>query len=271
VRFLEIPASRLEAARGLASQLQLGAFTGLIVRGFVSTELANATVTRLSARQAAARKDLLSDDSAAFSLGMTLITSRQPDLSDYFESAAALERSLPDYFEDAPGFEARLRGALQTLAGSLALSSDYLGRRYPQLSIRCVPHDAELRTHADLEQRSKPAFAELEPLLLPESTVLSYFVLLSAAAPEGDRLSVYSIHADKPIPRLTPDKKEQVRRAIEQRYRRFRVPVAQGDLIVFDAGRNYHRVQPDPSPGERWTLGGFLGFGADGARLYGWA
>jgi hypothetical protein len=269
---VEVPGAQLESARGIVEEIRRETVTGLVVRGFLTPDQANAGVAKMRELRAAEQRAELSEDSSAFSLGMTLITSREPDQSDYFERGRWLEGQLPRLFDDAAGFEAKLFGALQTLAAPRTLLRTYLGHRYPQFSIRCVPHDAELRTHSDLEQRSQPAFAALDRLLHPESTVLSYFIRLSAAPTDADRLTLYSIRVDKPVGQLTRERKEQVRRAIEQRYRRFQMPVSQGDLLIFDAGRQYHRVSPDPNGvTERWTLGGFLGFGADQSELYVWA
>src|SRR5690606_7879206 len=44
-----------------------------------------------------------------------------------------------------------------------------------------------------------------------------------------------------------------------------------GDLLVFDGGRNFHRVAPVGGPRVRWTMGGFLALDRAGRRVLVWA
>ena len=43
-----------------------------------------------------------------------------------------------------------------------------------------------------------------------------------------------------------------------------------GDLLVFDAGRHFHRVTPVMGARPRWTLGGFVALSRDGSCFFVW-
>jgi hypothetical protein len=45
----------------------------------------------------------------------------------------------------------------------------------------------------------------------------------------------------------------------------------EGDLVVFDAGRYYHRVKPTVGPKPRMTMGGFLALSVNGTQLHYWS
>lgn len=273
VRFVEVPSEHVERASGVVEEIRNGALTGVIVRGFVSRELGNASVARLTPLRDAARQAPRSSESPVFFyLGMTLIRSRAPDLADYFASGSSLASTLPRLFDDSAGFVARLRDCLGTLAGPRPLRSDYLGRTYPLFAIRCLPHDAELPAHTDLTQRLQPSLEAVCQRLDPEATVLSFLVRLSAGASNDDRLTVYSKRAQWPLERLTREEMDRQRQTIEEDYEHFQVPLGQGDLVVFDSGRHYHRVKRAPAAaGDRWTLGGFMSFSTDLSELCAWA
>jgi hypothetical protein len=44
-----------------------------------------------------------------------------------------------------------------------------------------------------------------------------------------------------------------------------------GDMLIFDAGRHFHRVTPVEGSTARWTIGGFLARSREGNRLHYWS
>ena len=55
------------------------------------------------------------------------------------------------------------------------------------------------------------------------------------------------------------------------RYQQVRLRPRAGDMILFDGGRWFHKVDVVRGSATRWTIGGFLMFDRDGRRAYYWS
>jgi hypothetical protein len=255
-------------AEDLLGAMHARRLDGLVVRGVFTAAEMDRVVERLETRTPGAARCALSDDDTAYSLGRMLLMSSS--VERYLEQVDELEAYVRSLFEGLPDFRERVWHLLSTLcAERLATPTDAEGRPYAFAAVRCVPPGAELPTHCEKEQQNKPVYGAMNAKL-DDVTLLSYYVALSPAD-AASRLVVYDLRVDGALPRLTREKKETVRRAIEARYPYQPIAVEQGDLVLFDGGRFYHRVTPVQGPRPRWTLGGFLGFSSDARQVYVWA
>lgn len=266
-RLLELDHGDVPAA-DLLGDMRRGRIHGLRVRGVFSRDQMEDVRARLETGPRPVRECALSEEPGAHSLGRMLLMSASVDA--YLDQAQELDAYVDSLFEGGPSFRGQVGTLLSRMCGErLATPTDAAGRPYAFAAVRCVPPGAELPTHCEKEQQNKPVYGAMNAQL-DEVTLLSYYVAVSEPDASSE-LVVYDLRVEGAMPRLTREKKAAVRRAIESRYPLRSLEVGQGDLIVFDGGRFYHRVTPVQGPNTRWTVGGFLGFAADGRQVYAWA
>lgn len=208
-------------------------------------------------------REELSSGAYSFSVGKLLVTA--PDFEEYLGGVDAYRERIESLM---PGAEAQIKGLFSRVfpnhSVELAYSVD--GRPYPMTSIRNVPAEHELPAHYEREQFFQPGYADLLPRL-DKSTLYAWFVQISAAE-EVPAMVLYDLPVTGEMPHFTVDQMRRMREKIE-RFRRFRLPLAQGDLFFFDAGRRYHRVA-HVGARNRWTLGGFAALSGSGEKLWVW-
>ena len=169
-----------------------------------------------------------------------------PDFDGYLRAAA----------EDGPRLESifsvrdRLAATLGRLAGTTAeVPRHHDGRSYTWATLRLVEPDRGIDEHCDTYAPS-PTFEHLHQVT-DRSTQLSWYVV--ARAPErGGVLELRGARDRTPGRSCDP------------------VPLGGGDLVLFDAGRQFHRITRVDGAAARVTLGGFAARRRDGAGLYFW-
>ncbi len=141
------------------------------------------------------------------------------------------------------------------------------GRRWSAYNFRALDPGQQIFTHHDAHYPLK--VYEHMPADLDRTTALSFFVTLQA--PEaGGELVVYGIWGSDPNVPMLPTRFVDTA-ALERDFEKVHVPLAAGDLVVFDAGRHIHRVTPVEGARPRLTVGGFLTVAEDRSRLAFWA
>ena len=219
-------------------------------------------VDQLEAIGPEAREEL-SSGAYSFSIGKLLVTA--PDFDDYLDGVGAYRERIEALM---PGAEARIMGLFSEMFPNhkVALASSLDGRPYPMTSIRNVPAHHELPAHYEREQYFQPGYADLLPRLDP-TTLYAWFVQVSKAE-AVPAMMLYDLPVVGEMPHFTVDQMRRMREKIE-RFATFRLPLEQGDLFFFDAGRRYHRVAHE-GDAQRWTMGGFAAVSLDGQTLLVW-
>ncbi len=201
-------------------------------------------------------------------LGRDLIYS-PPDLVDYLDSAARFRRGCARLFEGGPDFEAHIARILSILAGTLPVKvpRSPAGESYAHATVRVWPEGHEMGLHNGFEILNSCGFAPMRERIDVRGQ-LSYFVLLQKPA-SGGVLYLHDVRANE----LDPEGRERgapvgliaALRPSEA------VTLEPGDLIVFDAGRVYHRVSKVGAGPRRVTIGGFLAMSQDHEQILYWS
>jgi len=195
-----------------------------------------------------------------------------PDLRDYFAEVRAFRNDCAELFDGGPDFQTRIDELLvQARAGQpLSALRGPAGELYAMTTIRGLVPGSTMQPHCDIEQFKFPAIRHLASRL-DASAMLSY--LLQLATPEsGGMLHVYGVRYDdeagETFARMEFSTEESMR-AIAA-YGEVIVPMAPGDLLLFNAGHYFHQVDPVVGSRTRWTQGGFLSRSYDGGSVYCW-
>lgn len=239
---------RLDAT--LVARIYAGTALGCVARGLVSKETIDALLAALPESRA---PSVAVDDGASIlgcMLGPTARAPSGPALEAYFAAAAT--------WWEAPIDEAVrpvILAALSGLAGVPAVVPECDGHRYAPATVRTFEDGAGAPVHCD----SYPALACHAHLrtIVDRATQISWYLVL-ALPDEGGELTLFDYQHGAGSPSDAQLARHQTHR------------IEPGDLVVFDGGRHFHRVEPTVGPHPRRTLGGFAGRALDGSRLYVW-
>lgn len=281
-RFLDIDAADVGRYPSLIDDIRAGRADGVIVRGVLPPDAVAAAVGRLARRDPPLPRTVFpgftDDERAPYVLGRTIV-SCAPDLGEYFADATALRGSLPALFREGPGFEARLEGVFSALAGgrpaSVPAGPD--GTTYTPATIRVLPDGNEIGVHVGKSFMLLPQAWHLSRSV-NVAEQLSYFVTLTA--PEGGgELVVYSLEwadVELYLPKAGEARGSNVYapsgavQFIELCDRESYRP-GEGDMILFDGGRYFHRVTHVRGAHPRRTIGGFLSLSLDQTTVSYWS
>ena len=116
-------------------------------------------------------------------------------------------------------------------------------------------------------------YSLLEPGI-DSSQQLSYFVLLQNSE-QGGELTIYDMVWDNVKRKVDVENNDSVINDAGERIyltdcRQFTVKPQPGDILVFDGGRIWHRVEDIYGQTKRITFGGFINFSTDSKKFYYW-
>lgn len=262
----DVDAARLAEWPELIASIFAGERLGAIVRGAFAREPMGALQHALaSGRAGVAPAEMQHYPGQQY--GRALVVSSDRD--EYFAQGDRVRVAVERH---APGFEAQLSSILGTLAGGATVepARDATGRSYGAFTVRVLRPGGGIDVHCERETLRFPPMQELAKQLDP-STQLSFYVPL--ATPEGGgELNVFHLrHGEGPgraLESMDRRSTETLTYVESQGVTRPRPQV--GDLLVFDAGRHFHRVSPVEGGRHRWTMGGFLARSRDGSRIHYW-
>jgi hypothetical protein len=271
LRILEIDAGELAAlGRDFVTEIFESRLTGIIVRAAFPAATVARVVERLESG-ACDRVERASKFWKGRAIGPSLHYARS-DLRDYFDEVREFRIDCAQLFEGGPDFQTRIDELLtQARAGQpLSVLRSAAGDAYATATIRGLVPTSTMELHVDIEQFKIPAIRHLESQL-DISSLLSYFVLLGT--PEvGGRLHVHALRYDDEHGQTFARMElpvEDAMRAIAP-YGELVLPMAPGDMLLFDAGYYFHHVEPISGARTRWTQGGFLSRSCDGASVFYW-
>jgi GNAT superfamily N-acetyltransferase len=263
---LDVPANALSSFPELLTEIFEGRLLGAIVRGsFDPSELRRfkASLEAPSSPIAGARPPHYGGDE----FGRALVVSA--DLERYFAEGVRLRQACQTLgFE----FEARLVALLLTLASGLVVRAPVhtSGRPYGLATVRRLEPGGTIDLHCENETLGFPAMAHLRTVIDP-ATQLSFYAPLEL--PEaGGELFVYPVHHGRGVgvDLSRMDRKSAATLRVLDETRPVAARPGVGDLLLFDAGRHYHRVTKVEGATSRWTMGGFLARDPGHGVLYYW-
>lgn len=271
LRILELDPGELAALdRDFVAEIFDSRLTGIIVHGAFPA----ATVARVVERLESGACDHV-ERASRFWKGRAIGPSLHyatAGLRDYFDEVREFRVDCAALFEGGPDFQTRIDELLgHAHAGRpLSVLRSAAGEAYATATIRGLVPTSTMELHVDIEQFKIPTVRHLEAQL-DTSSLLSYFVVLGT--PEvGGRLHVHALRYDddrgEEFARMALPIDEAMR-AIAP-YGELVLPMAPGDMLLFDAGYYFHHVEPISGARTRWTQGGFLSRSCDGASVFYW-
>jgi hypothetical protein len=282
-RLLDIEAADVARHATVIDDLRERRLDGLIVRGALPAGAAAAAVARLERGDTPLRRATFPgfpEVPASPHVFGRAIVACPPDLTEYFAEAAAFRSALPSLFAGDLDFEARLSSIFSVLAGGRPASvpAGPGGGTYTPATIRVLPEGHQIGVHVGNAFLRLPQARHLATLVEVD-VQLSYFVPLTL--PEaGGELVVYALEWSDTEAYLPPageasgdlvyDASDEAIRFIELCDREVFRP-GEGDLLIFDGGRYYHRVTPVRGGRPRRTLGGFVALTRDRAGVGYWS
>jgi len=269
MRFDTIDLHDLDRYPDALREMYAGRLGGLVIRGVYSKDdMARITETLGKAEVNYPRTSFPPRFNAHF-YGRCLDGS-DPQLGEYLDDAERFRAETLSVFRGAVPFEERMEQMFRRLAGGRDVRVPCFddGRAYTPATIRIILEGGQIGTHCGNEASTRPAYTHLNSVI-DRGDQLSYFLTLQEPVAGGE-LIVYSLKwSDIDASRIVNgrSKVEDLLREAEW----MAVAPTAGDLLIFDGGRYFHRVDFVKGPRTRWTIGGFMMFDAPGDTVYYWS
>jgi hypothetical protein len=255
----------------LCDEIFAGQRLGAIVRRVFDAAQMERVVDRLERGETALRR-YPSEHFDGMSWGRPLVVWGDR-LEGYFDDAAGFDDAAAALFAGGPGFRARVEEVLGALAGGapLRVPAGPRGAPYLPATIRRVTPGGQIHLHCENETLGFPAMRHLATVIDP-ATQLSYYVVLATPERGGELLAYGVRHGVGPGRML-----ERMERSTEETFAAIApwghaaLDAGVGDLLLFDAGRHFHRVSPVEGASSRWTMGGFVARTRDHRALLYWS
>ncbi len=258
--------------------IYLGNFDALIVKNVFTKEAMATIVSRLTDNDAnlqiSAQEEREPSPKHHLIYGRSITPNaweNGPPIDDYLEAAARFRSDCRRLFEGVPDFEARVTEIFTQLAGgrdvSVPLHHD--GRHYTPATVRYIPTDRQIPIHVGNYFLHLNCYDHLRTVI-DLTDQLSYFVVLQTPD-KGGELVVYDLlHDDPRMPEVTNERGFVDVNRVERLFNREPLAPQAGDLLIFNGGKFYHRVEFTGGQHPRWTIGGFLAFAKEGPHVYFW-
>jgi hypothetical protein len=271
LRIVELDAGELASPRrDFMAEIFESRLTGIIVHGAFPAAAVARVVERLEAGTSGA-VERPSKYWRGRAIGPSLHYTGT-DLREYFDEVRGFRAECAQLFAGGPDFAARVDELLtQAHAGQpVSVLHAPAGETYATTTIRGLVPGSTMELHCDIEQFLIPTVGRLGSQL-DTSALLSYFVLLGT--PErGGELHVHGLRYDDErgleFARLAMPIEDAMQQIAP--YGELVLPMAPGDLLLFNAGHYFHHVASITGARTRWTQGGFLSRSRDGASVFCW-
>jgi hapalindole-type alkaloid chlorinase len=258
----------LLAHKGLVQGILDGQTAGAILRGFYSAAALEPVVAKLATGQCAMRAR-----PSPYFTGRTYgrLLTAETDLGAYYREAERVDQASNELFAPIGSFRTKFEQALQLLSGQqpVAVPHGPEGQMYLPISIREMLPGGSIDLHYENETFDCPAMKHLNSQLDGMRQASSYLTL---AAPEsGGELRVYPVreHTAECKRFSAMDRTSTETFSLLEKEHGYHVlDAGPGDLLLFDAGRYFHRVTPVTGTRARWTMGGFVARSRDGTVYY---
>jgi hypothetical protein len=271
MRLLDVAVSDLPQYPRALNDIFAGRLTGMVIRGAFPRAALAEVVGRLERGDFGLQKQV-SDHFKGETYGRVLIVASH-DLDEYFREAARFRAACTPLFAGAMDFQGRVEAVLTAVAGGRAVRvpSGPDGSGYAPATIRGLDAGGQIDLHCENETVEFPAMWHLSSLIHARNQLSFYLVL--ALADAGGELVIHNVrYAEGPGELL--GRLERTGSAVLDAIAPYghAIPRTEvGDLLVFDAGRYFHRVTAVSGPHRRWTMGGFLARSLDDSAVYYWS
>lgn len=270
--FLDFDIDALPAHGGVYEDIYAGRLTGAVVRRALPADLVAKAAAALGATDAWTSPNRGMKGGEIRTIGdaatPTFTFLRGPPEEVYAQSAAAHAERTAAIFGDGAAAMARVQALLSGLAGGRPAAPPAYDtqHRWAGFNFRALDPGEQIFAHHD-SHYGLGVYRHLDPAL-DRTTVASFF--FTVQAPEsGGELVVYGVRGDDPDVPVLPTRFLDTA-TIEARYPAARLTLGAGDLVVFDAGRQVHRVTPVSGARPRLTFGGFSTLALDRSHLAFW-
>ncbi|MEC7986421.1 MAG: hypothetical protein VX278_14745 [Myxococcota bacterium] len=178
-----------------------------------------------------------------------------PSPEKYLESAKRFRKEVRAVFGDAVDPIERIQQTLSSIAGGkntrVPIGKD--GRLYSPFTIRSIPPGKQFDLHTGNFFYATAAYDALRDQL-DTTDQISFFTPLRRAEGGGE-LEIFNLRWGD---QKTPSKHKKIlSEVVESEFSSYLYDLDEGEMIVFDGGRLYHRVNPVLGERHRFTLGGF--------------
>lgn len=193
-----------------------------------------------------------------------------PKLDEYLRDAALFREETLSVFEGSTPFERRMEEVFGALSGGRTVEVPRYedGRAYTSATIRVLLEGGQIGTHCGNEASTRPAYTHLNGLI-DRGDQISFFLTLQHPV-GGGRLIVYSLKwSDIDASRIVGGRSQVEDLLSDAQW--MAVATHAGDLLIFDGGRYFHRVEKVVGPRIRYTIGGFMMFDRAGGSIYYWS
>jgi hypothetical protein len=145
------------------------------------------------------------------------------------------------------------------------------GAFYTPATIRGLDDGGQIDLHCESETVEFPAMWHLSGLIHARNQLSFYLTL---GVPEtGGELVIHNARFGEGPGQLLARMERSGSATIEALapYGQLVPRLDVGDVLVFDAGRHFHRVTPVVGKRKRWTMGGFLARSVDDCSIHYWS
>jgi hypothetical protein len=196
-------------------------------------------------------------------------------MATYFESCSNYIKTFKEEFGvDAPQkFQEMFASGSGTGMAKIMPDSDFKNV-YPAFSFRDLnPGTGEMTLHCGLffYGFNPPVYEHILKVVEPGDQ-LSFFAMIQKPD-SGGALTIFDAtwdEVDKRVSDLELEAKDGTHLFIGKDLDSFPVDIDTGDLLIFNGGRIWHRVEMVHGEQHRLTLGGFIGFAPEKSAVYYW-
>lgn len=263
----------------LLRQIKDGEITGVIVKNFFSSEQV-ATLRNHYLQNDLVRAQLPLNQGVTyptvFAHVQKLTGNTEPGITNYFLDCEQYCNTFEKEFGvNAP---AMIQEAFEATSGGRKVSvpkgvTDK--GLYPFCTFRDLnPGTGEMTLHCGLYfYYMFPEFYKHLHSIVGDDNQLSFFSLLEK--PEaGGELTIFDVTRAEAVKKIDDQQLESKQGEIlhiEKNVESIALKIEEGDLLIFDGGTIWHRVELVQGNKHRITFGGFMGFTKDGNEIYYWS
>lgn len=277
------------------AEMLTGRRKGLLVRGAFSPDACETLVSRMESERALRGRleplyipvpqerntmgEALLDADAPLVYGSLIfgtpliLATRGQGPTHYLENARRFRELVERCWELTPGFEERFTKLLERVAGGRRVAPILHegGDAFAPLHIKGIEERGGLAIHCGNETHNRDLLELLSQYIDVKVGQISYLVLLRKPT-GGGGLRVYDLEWTSPDGQRVQNANRTASETIAlcESHGFADLDPEVGDVILFDGGRYFHRVNEITGATSRWTAQGFLALSHDHETIHYW-
>lgn len=275
--FIELPFGEIGNNEDLVRMLRNGELQGVVIKDVFTSEEIEAIKSVLAVLTE--EQVVITPSGKLFPAPFAIITDSGERLSTYYDKLNKLYEAKEKYSSIKHTFE-KLDNFFKKIAPSFSVKIPLIKLKNAAVSAGTfrifLPNQGGLHVHCgNLFQAQSEYYYSLINKNIDKNNQLSYFLVIQQ--PErGGELTIYDMLWKDVKSKKTPEENESViddngNTIYLKDVRNFSIKPLPGDILVFNGGPIWHRVENVGGSIPRITLGGFLNFSNDGKELYYWS